>query len=135
MNFRNFSLLLVLTALSLSAIAQTAREQQIADRLSPVGESCMVGDECAAGSAAEAGPMDPETVYNTYCMACHTTGASGAPVIGEVADWEPRIAQGLDVLYSNAINGIGMMPAKGLCMDCSDEDIESTIDYILSQSE
>jgi cytochrome c5 len=79
--------------------------------------------------------MDPETVYNTYCMACHTTGAAGAPVIGEVSDWEPRIAKGLDVLYSNAINGIGTMPAKGLCMDCSDEDIESTVDYILSQSE
>jgi cytochrome c5 len=135
MNFRNFSLLLVLTVLSLSAIAQTAREQQIADRLSPIGESCMVGDECAAGGAAQAGPMDPEIVYNTYCMACHTTGAAGAPIIGVAADWEPRIAQGMDMLYSHAINGIGMMPAKGLCMDCSDEDIESTVDYILSQSE
>lgn len=135
MNFRNISLLLVLAALSVSALAQTAREQQIADRLTPIGETCMVGDECAAGSAAEAGPMDPETVYNTYCMACHTTGASNAPVIGVAADWEPRVAKGMDVLYSNAINGIGMMPAKGLCMDCSDEDIEATVDYILSQSE
>ncbi|MEQ9023219.1 MAG: c-type cytochrome [Pseudomonadales bacterium] len=135
MNFRNLSLLLVLASLSLSAFSQTAREQQIADRLTPIGESCMVGDDCAAGSVAEAGPLDPETVYNTYCMACHTTGAAGAPMIGEAADWEPRIANGLDVLYSNAINGIGAMPAKGLCMDCSDEDIESTVDYILSQSE
>jgi len=135
MNFRNFSLLLVLITLSLSVVAQTAREQQIADRLTPIGASCMVGDDCAAGSSAEAGPMDTETVYNTYCMACHTTGAAGAPMIGEAGDWEDRLDKGMDVIYANAINGLNGMPAKGLCMDCSDEDIEATVDYILSQSE
>ena len=136
MNFRKITLLLVLAVTSLSALALSDREQAIADRLAPVGETCMAGEACAAGSGpVAAGPKDPEQVYNTYCMACHTTGAAGAPVIGNAEQWSARLDdKGLDTLYVNAINGIGGMPARGICMDCSDEDVEATVDYILANS-
>ena len=51
------------------------------------------------------------------------TGAAGAPKTGDAAAWAPRIAKGMDTLYGNAINGVGAMPAKGLCADCSDDEI------------
>ena len=48
-----------------------------------------------------------------------------------VAAWSTRLAKGMNMLYSNAINGIGAMPAKGLCPTCSDEEIEIAVDYML----
>ena len=136
MKIRHILLILATVTFASAVIGNSDREQQIADRLAPIGSTCMAGDPCASASAgaADAGPADPESVYNTYCMACHTTGAAGAPKIGVAADWEPRLANGLDSLYANAINGIGGMPARGICMSCSDEDIQATVDYILEQS-
>lgn len=134
MNVKKIFLLLALAITSLSALALSDREQQVADRLAPVGETCLAGEPCSAGGVVAAGPKDPEEVYNTYCMACHMTGASNAPILGNVDQWAPRIAKGVDVLYENAINGIGAMPAMGVCMDCSNDDIIATVDYILEKS-
>ena len=136
MNLKKITLLWTLTLTSLSALALTDREQQIADRLAPVGETCMAGESCSAGGVATAGgPKDPEQVYNTYCMACHMTGAADAPVLGNVDQWIPRIAKGTETLYQNAIKGMGAMPARGICMDCSDDDVMATVDYILGKSQ
>ena len=79
-------------------------------------------------------------VYNSACMACHTTGAAGAPVIGNVDAWTARIAQGMDVLYSHAIGGFqgasgAYMPPKGGRMDLSDNDVKAAVDYMVSQSQ
>ena len=58
-------------------------------------------------------------------------GAAGAPRFRIAADWTDRLKQGLDTLYINAIKGKGAMPAKGLCPDCSDKEIELAVDYML----
>ena len=54
--------------------------------------------------------------------------------MGNTEAWQPRIEKGIDTLYQNAINGFNnnAMPAKGLCMDCSDDALRATVDYILS---
>ena len=135
MKFKKTFLLLVTAILSLSAFALTDREQRIADRLLPIGQLCMAGEDCAEGEVASAGPKNPEDVYNTFCMACHLTGATESPILGDIEAWAPRIAKGTDVLYQNAINGFNLMPVKGLCMDCSDDDIIATVDYILERSQ
>lgn len=81
-----------------------------------------------------AGPRTSEDVYNTYCAACHGTGVAGAPKLGDVAAWSERLSDGIDHVYSEAINGSGMMPARGTCSDCSDDEIKKTVDYILAKS-
>ncbi|MCV6615337.1 MAG: c-type cytochrome [Cellvibrionaceae bacterium] len=109
-------------------------------RIAPVGEVCMAGDDCAgaqaaAPAAAASGPRAGADIYNSACMACHTTGASGAPKIGDAAAWGPRVAKGMDVLYNSAINGLNaVMPAKGMCMDCSDDELKATVDYMVENS-
>ncbi|WP_396588276.1 c-type cytochrome [Bermanella sp. R86510] len=124
------TLLLALTAFVSFAHATS----DIADRLKPVGSVCIEGTECeaAAGAAstASSGPRSGSDVYNTYCTACHGTGAMGAPKTGDVAAWDSRLAKGFDKTLQNAINGINMMPANGTCTDCSEDEIAAAIKYM-----
>ncbi|MDF2154060.1 cytochrome c5 family protein [Vibrio sp. CAU 1672] len=123
-----FAALTFSTAALASDISQTEYDA-IAERIKPVGDVYLVGSEPV--KAEPSGPRDGATVYNTFCMACHTTGASGAPIKGNAGAWAPRIAQGKDVLTDHAINGFNAMPARGTCMDCSDDEIIAAIDHML----
>jgi len=88
-----------------------------------------------AGALAFSGSLSAdEAIYKSKCFACHGTGAAGAPKVGDKAAWAPRIAKGMDTLLQNAKNGINAMPPKGTCMDCTDEQLKSTIEYMISQS-
>lgn len=51
-------------------------------------------------------------VYKAQCSACHDAGAAGAPKLGEVAAWEPRIKTGYPALLTSALKGKGAMPAQ-----------------------
>ncbi len=54
-----------------------------------------------------------EEVYKAQCVACHATGAAGAPKFGDAAAWAPRIATGYDALLLSALKGKGAMAAQG----------------------
>ncbi|MEH6634325.1 MAG: c-type cytochrome [Halioglobus sp.] len=136
-----FSFIATLVAFSASAVDLTdAQRAAIEERINPVGEVCMQGDNSCGGAAAavaSSGPRSGEEVYNAACMACHSTGAAGAPKLGDAVAWADRIAKGNDVLYSSGINGIagtGMM-AKGGCMNCSDEEVSAAVDYMVAGSQ
>jgi cytochrome c5 len=81
----------------------------------------------AAASASDAG----KKVYDTYCAACHVAGVAGAPKFGDKAAWAPRIATGMDALYSAVIKGKGAMPAKG-GSPASDDDIKAAVQYMVA---
>ena len=36
----------------------------------------------------------------------------------------------MDVLWESTVNGLGMMPAKGTCMNCSDDELQAAVDYV-----
>lgn len=86
--------------------------------------------------AAEADSFDPAQTYQNTCFACHGTGAAHAPEVGDIIEWEIRLEKGLDTLVQNTISGLnGVMPAKGLCVDCSDEQLKAIVEYMLENSE
>jgi len=128
-------LLAVITGFSVAVYAAT---ETVADRTKPVGEVCMAGDPCAAAVVASASSGEPrsgEQVYSTKCFTCHATGAAGAPKLGDAAAWAPRLSErGVDGLYESALKGFKAMPAKGMCMDCSEEEIKHAVDHILASS-
>jgi len=129
-------IMLALGGLLGTSVAVAAVKDEIHARLQPAGEVCVMGTECAqnvAVAAAGGAARDAQSIYQSFCFACHGTGANNAPVLGNAEHWGPRVAKGVDALYESAINGFnnGMMPAKGLCMDCSDEELHATVDYIL----
>lgn len=88
----------------------------------------------AAAPATEANAG--QVIFNRNCSICHATGTAGAPKPGDKADWEPRLAQGMDVLYKHAIEGFtgskGVMPARGGAGNLTDDEIKATVDYMLS---
>ncbi|MES2090330.1 MAG: c-type cytochrome [Pseudomonadota bacterium] len=68
-------------------------------------------------------------IYERSCLSCHST-VSAAPLTGFAAAWAPRLEQGMDVLVSHARDGFKGMPAKGLCNDCSDDDLRHLIQFM-----
>jgi len=136
-----FSFLAVLLVGNAYAVDLTdAQRAAIEERIKPVGESCLEGDSSCGGpavAAASSGPRSGEAVYQASCLACHDSGVAGAPKFGDAAAWADRIAKGTDVLYASGIKGVpgtGMM-AKGGCMDCSDEEVNAAVDYMVAGSQ
>jgi cytochrome c5 len=143
-----FAIILVILAGKLtSGVSDYKPEEIVLENIKPVGEVYIAGESepaaapavdtamAAAGDAASAGPKSGEEIYNGSCMACHATGAAGAPKLGDVALWAPRIATGIDAMLAIAIKGKGAMPPKGLCMTCSDAELQSAIEYMVSKSQ
>ena len=132
-------LAVVLLGFAITAGAVMASvEDEIRSRIQPVGEVCLQGDACgeaaAATETASSGPRSGSEVYGAVCMACHTTGAAGAPVIGDAGAWAPRIDQGIETLITHALNGFNAMPAKGGCASCADEEIQAAVEHIVAES-
>lgn len=123
----------MLTSALTSVVLQAGSiEDGIVSRIHAVGSVCIQGEDCAkALTVAAAGPRSAEDVYNKGCLACHASGAAGAPKFRLAADWTDRLASGMDALYANAINGKGAMPARGLCPNCSDDEVKAAVDYMI----
>ena len=50
-------------------------------------------------------------------------------------EWEPRLEKGLDAVVANTVNGLNTMPAKGLCFDCTDDDLRAIVQYMIETSQ
>ncbi|WP_244264742.1 c-type cytochrome, partial [Vreelandella boliviensis] len=113
-----------------------AARDAIAERLAPVGQLCLQGQDCGTAAAppsdsSSGGDIDGEGIYGNVCSACHETGAAGAPVRGDEAAWAERTEQGFATLLEHSINGIGAMPARGGNPNLSDEEMEAVTAYMV----
>lgn len=175
-----------LTLFFVGVPAQLAADElaDIVERIKPVGQVCIQGQNCTAGSGGVVvSPQTPETVpapvqevavaveqstavaneavvavkevatpvpavklaakysgrsgaeiYNTTCVMCHASGIAGAPKLGDVAAWAPRVARGMESIMKNATDGLNAMPPRGTCGNCSDDELRVVIQYMLDQS-
>ena len=80
-----------------------------------------------------------EKIYGQYCSLCHKSGMGGAPVVGEVSDWQGRAAAGMVALKKRAIDGYtgryGFMPPKGGFTHLTDQEIEAVVEYMMDSSQ
>lgn len=162
--FRNYSIVLGILTVFIVVFVFAARivvpsddelnPRQIekADKnTAPVGQVRLEGEElpateevltAAADTASDVSsePAAPgKQVYSSLCFSCHGTGLPGIPQLGDKSAWADRIAKGIDVLYTNALNGyIGSsgipMPAKGGNPALSDEEVKAAVDYMVSST-
>jgi len=123
-------------------------QARVLERIRPVGEVYLPGEEAEAAVPTVETTTEPEPVaaamsgpqvYNAACIACHSTGVGGAPILGDAAQWASRIAQGSAVLNQHAIEGYtgsaGYMPAKGGRTDLSDDEVAGAVEYMVSESQ
>ena len=143
--------------------SNAAAQQSIEDNVRPAGQVCLAGQPCVGSTAGEASlarsgalaraavpiaavieevveevidavaAFDVESIYQMSCFACHGTGAAGAPLLGDADAWTERMAKGMDAVMLNVVNGVNAMPPKGLCMTCSDDNLGTLVNYMISQ--
>lgn len=155
-----FKKMFAVAALSLFA-AGGINAQTAADNIRPSRQVCLAGQPCVGNkvgmatiatpaaepvaaapmAAAAAAPMaevaasgfDAEATYMASCNACHAAGVANAPKLGDKAAWDARMEKGMDAIMVNVMNGINAMPAKGLCMTCSADDLHEIVNYMVAK--
>ncbi|MDD5391773.1 MAG: c-type cytochrome [Thiothrix sp.] len=114
---------------SIKGAEDTTMQAAAADaNLAPIGSVNKVDKSVV--KAARSG----EAVYSAVCTSCHGAGVLGAPKIDDKAAWAPRVAQGLDGLLKNAVNGIRSMPARGGDPAITDEELSNAIVYMTGKA-
>jgi len=115
--------------------------EAIAERLKPVARE-NIGEEQIAEAppaAEESADSDDDSVgkqvVTQVCAVCHSTGMMNSPKIASAGDWAPRIEKGMDTLYTHAINGFNMMPARGGNPKLTDDEVKAAVDYMVSSAE
>ena len=93
------------TSANKAAPGSSDMQRAIADRLQKVGSV-----ELRDANRPLAGG---EEVYKAQCVACHATGVSGAPKLGNAAEWGPRLGQGYEALLTSSLKGKGAMAPQG----------------------
>ncbi|MBH9552302.1 c-type cytochrome [Inhella gelatinilytica] len=116
------------------ALAACGKKEVPPAALPTPGAATPSAEPAAAGAQNDLG----KGVYAKTCAMCHSAGVAGAPKPGDKADWGPRIAQGMDVVYKHAIEGFtggkGMMPPRGGGTALTDEQVKAAVDFMVNQS-
>lgn len=100
--------------------------EAVAARVRPVAAEGFTLKDANAPKVLQSG----EAVYTAICAACHTSGAAGAPKLGDAGAWGARIGQGFDTLVKNAVGGLRAMPAKGGNPDLDDIEVARAVAYM-----
>jgi len=110
----------------------TARaEKAVMERIEPVGTVKTADAKPAAGTKVAA--RSGAEIVTSSCAGCHIAGVAGAPKIGSKADWETRVAAGMDVMLTAVIKGKGIMPPRG-GGDFSDDELKAAIEDMMANS-
>ncbi|MES2415682.1 MAG: c-type cytochrome [Pseudomonadota bacterium] len=119
--FAIIGLVYYVTSANKTAPGAAQTEQAIAQRIHKVG-SIEIRD---ANRPLKSG----EEVYNAQCVACHGSGAAGAPKFGDAGAWAARIKTGFQTLWNSALKGKGAMAAQG-GGDFDDVEIGRAVAYL-----
>lgn len=132
------TLLSLLIVVSLAACSK--KEPETAPAPTPVAAPTPV---VAAPPAVPAAAIVPpsaellvigEKVYTATCLSCHGAAVLGAPKLGDVPSWTPRIAKGSEAMYKSAIDGFKMMPPRGGNAALKDDELKAAVDYMVSKA-
>jgi len=118
----------IAAAISLTRRQEVVDEEAVSQRILPVAQVSI-----AAASGGAGVERTGEQLYQAACMACHATGAAGAPKLGDNAAWAPRLKQGLSGLLKSALNGKNAMPPKG-GSDATETELAHAIVYMANKS-
>ncbi|MCB1934315.1 MAG: cytochrome c5 family protein [Nitrosomonas sp.] len=74
-------------------------------------------------------------VYQYSCATCHDRTTQGAPLPDDDIEWGMRARKGIDILMKHVKEGYkDLMPERGGCRNCTDEELLASILYIMDTS-
>jgi cytochrome c5 len=94
-------------------------------------QAAAVASAPAAADAAGNVVVDGEAVYAGLCKTCHEAGVAGAPIAKSELMAARLDEKGLDMLVSNALNGLNAMPPRGGNPTLTDEQIRAAVEFML----
>ena len=112
-----------------AALAETQAAAQSAALAVAVASAPATAD--ATGYAAGDAVADGEVVYAGLCKACHEAGVAGAPIAKSEQMAARLDEKGLDMLVSNALNGLNAMPPRGGNPTLTDAQIRAAVEFML----
>jgi cytochrome c5 len=92
--------------------AGAKRALEMADRLDPPVKGVALAAPEAPAQMRTRNVATGAEVYRAQCVACHATGAAGAPRQGDVTAWAPRIRSGSASMLQSTLKGKGAMPPQ-----------------------
>lgn len=135
---KRFGVMLVILALGLVIIQCGGEKEEQAAAKAPAASEAAPAAEAEA--TAVSGEMsydlaNGEAIYKKYCFACHDAGIAGAAKHTDAERWEESAAKGIPTLVQHVTEGYtgkyGMLPPKGACMECTEQDITDAVHYQL----
>ena len=99
----------------------------LATGMSALGAGVAVAAAAPISSALRTG----EEIYVNACTTCHSIGLAGAPKFADASTWGVRPDKGIAALTMSVKNGLNGMPPKGMCMDCSEDELSSAVQHML----
>ncbi len=112
----NKSLLLFLLTLTIFACNSSSPQRQAASTVLPFADD--VADAAVMGK------------WTRSCALCHVSGNAGAPLVGDTAEWQRRLAQGEESILQRVLQGYNSMPPLGYCMSCEVQDFRAMIGFM-----
>lgn len=83
-------------------------------------------------------PNAGQAIVSHFCITCHGLKpdiAVGAPRIGVDDDWRLRLKPGWKRLFERTSTGVGIMPPRGGCFECTDAQLEAAMHYLIYKNE
>ena len=106
----------------------------IETRKSNIMKKLVIASAIAALGFSVSVQAEAPAKYGASCAMCHASGAAGAPITGDKAAWEPRLAAGgIDAMVASAKKGKNAMPPMGLCNDCTDAELKEIIIFMVGK--
>jgi|TARA_B100002003_G_scaffold251242_1_gene293838 cytochrome c5 len=73
--------------------------------------------------------------WGRSCALCHVNGEAGAPIVGDRAEWQQRLAQGEESILQRVLEGYNSMPPLGYCMACEVSDFRAMIGFMAGNNQ
>jgi cytochrome c5 len=113
----------------------TCSDKDLQDSVDYILNESMSGIDVRMVKGTAVAPPDTsiekgQKVYEQHCAICHKDGHMNAQKLGD----KDLVSKPIDILIINSLHGVGNMPAKGGCKQCSNADIIAAVKYMAQQA-
>jgi len=79
-----------------------------------------------------------KTTFHTYCYICHKNAVGELTMLIDKTRWTENRAIDIETLIQHVRDGYtgnyGTMPLKGACTECSEDDLNNAIMYMMTEA-